>query len=165
MLQKLKSTTLLQHYSLGSAVASSQMAWTRWRVWLERSTFPNQTRPCRISARRLASERDKKNKKKPASQRKLGFWGCFTATERQGVKRLVVSAASAMSSAWVSVSCYTIAKLVKGDLCIRLLITFTLFFFPPSPYFHIWLTQRPSAESSNARLISLHFVAKWLPSW
>lgn len=146
------------------------MAWTFWRV-VECSTFPNQTpapppHPTHRSVglgRRLASERDRK----PVSQRKLSFWGCLVSTERGGVKRLVVSAASAMSFAWVSVSYYTNAKLVKKDLCI---LSNYFCFFPLSlslsPYFHIWLTQRPSARSlKNPPLLILHFVVKWLQFW
>lgn len=113
-----------------------QMVWTSGEC-LSAVPFPTRLVPTEsvCLARPLASERDKK----PVSQRKLGFWGCFVSAERGGVKRLVVSAASAMSSAWVWVSYYTNVKLVKKDLCIPSNY-FSFFFFSLSAYFHIWLT-------------------------
>lgn len=55
--------------------------------------------------------------RKAVSQRKL-VSEVVLPLRKGGVKRLVVSTSSAMSVAWVSVSYYTNAKLVKKDLCI-----------------------------------------------
>lgn len=110
----------------------------RWRGllasgWVQYLAQPDSSPPIQCA---LPGAWPQRGIKKPVSQRKLSFWGC---TERGGVKRLVVSAASAMSFAWVSVSYYTNAKLVKKDL----LYSFKLLFFSLSlsSYFHIWLTK------------------------
>lgn len=91
-----------------------------WRV-VECSTFPNQTRPSWTSVPCHPCAWPPRGKKSSQSA-ETGFWGCFASTERGvgggGVKRLVVSTSSAKSVAWVSVSYYTNAKLVKKDLCI-----------------------------------------------
>lgn len=61
--------------------------------------------------------------KKSSQSAETRFWGCYASTERGGVG----CQTTAMSIAWVSVSYYTNAKLVKKDLCIALNY---FYFFP-----------------------------------
>lgn len=97
----------------------------RWRGLLASGRVQHLPQPdssllnqCALPSMRLASEREEK-------QSVSGNWFlrlfCLYGKRgggRGGVKRLVVSTSSAMSVAWVSVSYYTNAKLVKKDLCI-----------------------------------------------
>lgn len=110
----------LKKCSPPSVLISVQLHRGRWRGLLASGRVHHLPLPdlsllnhCALPSMRLASEREEK-------QSVSGNWflRLFCLYRKGGVKRLVVSASSAMSVAWVSVSYYTNEKLVKKDLCI-----------------------------------------------